>query len=99
MGWVSATVLPPGGPVVSLGRPVLLAEAEVLPTSDLVFFRPDEPIRPGHQLFHCGHGVHDQLRPQLDARSQSLLEGLHSHLLRSAFDLAINSPELSSELG
>ncbi|KAJ8629874.1 hypothetical protein MRB53_023197 [Persea americana] len=91
--------LPPGGPAVSLCWLALLGEAEVLATSRLVFFRQYEPIRSGHQLLHGGHGVHDQLCPQRDARLKSQLEGLHCQLFRSALDLAVDSPESTSELG
>ena len=72
-GWVSAAVLPHGGPFfsVSFGWSVLLGEAEVLPPADLVLFCPDEPVCPGHELLHGGHGVHDQLRPKLDAWAQA----------------------------
>ena len=99
-GQVSAAVLPPGGPVVcvSFGWSVLLGEAEVLSPADLVLLCPDEPVCPSHEFLHGGYGVLEQLRPKLDARAQGQLKGFHCHLLRSALDLAINSPEATGEL-
>lgn len=49
--------------------------------------------------FMVGHGVHDQLRPKLDARAQGQLKGFHHHLLISALDLTVNSPKATGELG
>ncbi|XXG59268.1 hypothetical protein AAC387_Pa04g1378 [Persea americana] len=98
---VSAAVLPPGGPVVSVsfGWSVLLGETEVLPPADLILLCPDEPVCSGHELLHGGYGVHDQLCPELDAKAQGQLKGFHRHLLRGALDLAVNSPEETGELG
>ena len=98
---VSAAVLPPGGPVISVsfGWSVLLGEAEVLPPADLVLFCQDEPVCPGHELLHGGYGIHDQLYLKLDARAQGQLKGFHRHLLRGALDLAVTSPEATDELG
>ena len=72
-GRVFAAVLPLGGPIVSasFGWSVLLEEAEVLPPADLVLLCPDEPVCPGHELLHGGYGVHDQLRPKLDAQRRA----------------------------
>lgn len=100
-GRVSAAVLPLGGPVVcvSFGWSALLGEAEVLLPADLVLFCPDEPVCPGHELLHGGHGIHDQLCPKLDARAQGQLKGFHRHLFKGALDLAVNSPEATGELG
>ncbi|XXG88873.1 hypothetical protein AAC387_Pa12g1020 [Persea americana] len=100
-GGVSTAVLPPGGPTVSVsfGWSVLPGEAEVLPPTDLVLPCLDEPVCRGHEILHGGYGVHDLLRPKLDARAQGQLKGFHCHLLRNALDLAINSPETTGELG
>ena len=92
-------LLPPGGSLVLLRWPVLLVEAKVLPTSGIVFFHPNELVRPGHERLHCDHGESYHVGSQVKARLQGLLDGFGNHFIRSALDLAVDRPESLGELG